>query len=74
MAFTNRHYQTVAEAMAEARRHIEFSDAPADRKAAALLGVEIATTHLADALAAHHRGDYSFKRGRFLAAAGFPEQ
>jgi len=73
MAFNNAHYQTVADAIAEARRVVEISGKTQIKKDAALWALEVAARELASTLAAHHHGSYAFKRDKFLAAAGFPE-
>lgn len=72
MAFNNQHYQTVADAMAEAKRLAEMIETPIKREAA-LWALELAARELATALAQRHRGSYAFKQGKFLTAAGFPD-
>ncbi len=72
MAMTKADFTEIADAVAEARRVVEFYSSGQER-AFKLSALETVTKELATACARQYRGGYGFKRDTFVEACGFPE-
>lgn len=74
MAMTKRDFQTVADAIEEAKRTIKYtySNSPANATTAEY-ALGVATRELATACARQYNGGYGFKRQTFVEACGFPD-
>jgi len=74
MAMTKADFEAIAEAMAEAKRVIEYNREPgSDQYIAGMTALDIATRELATACARQYKGGMGFNRQRFVDACGFPE-
>lgn len=74
MAMTQRDFEAIAEAVADAKRKVTYAwqDGTVPQ-AAALSALETVAEELATASAQRYRGGYGFKRSKFMEAAGFPD-
>jgi len=74
MPMTKADFQEIADAVAEAKRDVEYSLPPQYDHKAALRALEFATKELATACARRRKtGAGAFNRQRFVDACGFPE-
>ena len=74
MSITKKDFEAIAEAVAEAKRVVEYTWADGDvNRVVGLNALEVATRELATACASRYEGGLGFKRQRFVEACGFPE-
>lgn len=69
--FNNKHYQAVADGLADARRVVDsaFTEGTASH-AAAVAAWETTAEKVMASLRSHHSGAYAFSESRFRKAAG----
>lgn len=71
---TKADFEEIAEAVAEAKRRVEYgTEADSGTRSAALTALQMAAAELATACARRYKGGYGFARQKFVEAAGFPE-
>lgn len=73
MTMTSKDFGAIAEAIAEAKRTVQYSSTSKMAENAGLKALEAATRELATACHAQYKGGYGFNRQRFVTAAGFPD-
>lgn len=72
MTMAKADFQEIADAVAEAKRRVEWSFFGNQRESA-LAALTSATSELATACARRYKGGYGFNRQKFVDACGFPE-
>lgn len=70
---TKSDFQEMADAVAEAKRYVQYGSSSKMVENASMNALEIVTRELATACARQYKGGYGFNRDKFVTACGFPE-